>query len=266
MDRIAGSTALANANGTGKTGFVDLNSALGILGTIVTAAWLNAIQEELCNIVEQFGGTLDGANHAQVYQAIKAAIAAALPGAACETVAGIVELATIAEAKAGTDITRAVTPAGLAAAVGAAVSALVNSAPGALDTLSELASALNDDANFGATVTNALAAKAPLISPVLIGTPMAPTAAAGTSTGQLATTAFVAAALAAATANIPPPERSLFLSFRARRLAISRPTARPSPARLMPPWTRRSIVAMPPMLPRRRGTAVPTRSTRPLPG
>lgn len=37
---------------------------------------------------------------------------------------------------------------------------LLGSAPGALDTLEELAAALNDDANFAATVTAALAAKA----------------------------------------------------------------------------------------------------------
>lgn len=43
----------------------------------------------------------------------------------------------------------------------AAVAALVNSAPGVLDTLDELAAALGDDANFATTVTNALAAKVP---------------------------------------------------------------------------------------------------------
>ena len=42
-----------------------------------------------------------------------------------------------------------------------------------------------------------LAAKAPLASPALTGTPTAPTAAGGTNTTQLATTAFVTAALAA---------------------------------------------------------------------
>ena len=40
-----------------------------------------------------------------------------------------------------------------------AIAALVNSAPGALDTLQELAAALGNDANFAATVTNALAGK-----------------------------------------------------------------------------------------------------------
>jgi len=46
---------------------------------------------------------------------------------------------------------------------------LVGGAPGALNTLIELASALNNDANFSATVTNALALKAPLSSPVFTG-------------------------------------------------------------------------------------------------
>jgi hypothetical protein len=41
----------------------------------------------------------------------------------------------------------------------AAVSYLVDSAPGALDTLNELAAALNDDVNFATTVTNSLSEK-----------------------------------------------------------------------------------------------------------
>jgi hypothetical protein len=44
--------------------------------------------------------------------------------------------------------------------ISAAVSALVGSAPTALDTLNELAAALGDDANFASTVTTALAGKA----------------------------------------------------------------------------------------------------------
>lgn len=70
------------------------------------------------------------------------------------------------------------------------VSNLIASAPAALDTLDELAAALGDDANFATTVTNSLAAKAPLASPAFTGTPTAPTAAAGTNTTQIATTAF----------------------------------------------------------------------------
>ena len=41
----------------------------------------------------------------------------------------------------------------------AAITALINAAPAALDTLDELAAALGDDANFAATVTAALAGK-----------------------------------------------------------------------------------------------------------
>lgn len=48
--------------------------------------------------------------------------------------------------------------------VAAAIASLISSAPGALDTLAELAAALGDDANFAATVTNALAGKQPLNS------------------------------------------------------------------------------------------------------
>lgn len=48
------------------------------------------------------------------------------------------------------------------AAISAAIAALVNSAPGLLDTLKEIADALGDDPNFAATMTTALAGKQPL--------------------------------------------------------------------------------------------------------
>ena len=50
------------------------------------------------------------------------------------------------------------------------VNALITGAPAALNTLDELAAALGDDANFASTVTNNLAAKAPLASPTFTGT------------------------------------------------------------------------------------------------
>lgn len=49
------------------------------------------------------------------------------------------------------------------------VNALIAGAPGALNTLDELAAALGDDANFATTVTNSLAAKAPLAGPTFTG-------------------------------------------------------------------------------------------------
>jgi hypothetical protein len=54
--------------------------------------------------------------------------------------------------------------------VKSAVDNLVASAPGALDTLKELASALNNDASFSTTVTNSLASKAALANPIFTGT------------------------------------------------------------------------------------------------
>jgi len=130
--------------------------------------------------------------------------------------------------------------------VKAAITALVNSSPAALDTLNELAAALGNDPNFATTMTNALASKQPLDatltalaavstaadkliyatgldafstttltafirtllddttaaaarttlgaaaldSPGFTGVPTAPTAAVGTNTTQIATTAF----------------------------------------------------------------------------
>ena len=47
----------------------------------------------------------------------------------------------------------------LSSASAAAVTYLVDSAPSTLDTLNELAQALNDDANFAGTVTNSLSNK-----------------------------------------------------------------------------------------------------------
>lgn len=84
-----------------------------------------------------------------------------------------------------------------------AIAALVNSSPGSLDTLSELAAALGNDPNFATTMLNALAAKAPLASPALTGTPTAPTAAQTVSNAQIATTAYVKTAIDALVNSSP---------------------------------------------------------------
>jgi len=49
------------------------------------------------------------------------------------------------------------------------IDALVDSSPGTLDTLNELAAALGDDANFSTTVTNSIATKLPLAGGTLTG-------------------------------------------------------------------------------------------------
>ena len=52
----------------------------------------------------------------------------------------------------------------------AAITAVIGGAPGTLDTLNELAAAINDDASYASTLTTALATKAPLASPTFTGT------------------------------------------------------------------------------------------------
>jgi hypothetical protein len=86
---------------------------------------------------------------------------------------------TAPTATAGTNSTQIATTA----FVGTAVSALIDAAPGALDTLNELAAAMGDDANFATTLTtsiNSKIAKSDITAKgaILIGT------GAGTYTSQ----------------------------------------------------------------------------------
>lgn len=66
---------------------------------------------------------------------------------------------------AGNNTTRIATTA----FVKAAIDATIDSAPGALDTLNELAAALGDDANFSTTITNSIATKLPLAGGTMTG-------------------------------------------------------------------------------------------------
>ena len=68
-------------------------------------------------------------------------------------------------ASAGTNTTQLATTA----FVTTGIANIVDSSPGALNTLNELAAALGDDANFSATVTNSIGTKAPLASPTFTG-------------------------------------------------------------------------------------------------
>ncbi|ACX87334.1 phage tail protein [Pectobacterium parmentieri] len=102
--------------------------------------------------------------------------------------------------------------------VKSAIAALINGSPAALDTLQELANALGNDPHFSTTILNAITdvktdatnklnahasildahpQYAPKASPAFTGTPTAPTAASSSNDTQLATTAFVKAAVAA---------------------------------------------------------------------
>ena len=87
--------------------------------------------------------------------------------------------------------------------VQAAITALIKGAPAKLDTLKEIAAAINNDPKFSTTINNALALKAPLSSPALTGKPTAPTAAQSVNNTQIATTAFVKSAIAAMVGSAP---------------------------------------------------------------
>lgn len=99
------------------------------------------------------------------------------------------------EALAGADGTKAMTPRRVKTAIDAAVAGLLDSTPGALDTLNELAAALGDDPNFASTIIAALAGKQPIDATL--------TALAGVATGAnkliyaTGTDAFAAADLSA---------------------------------------------------------------------
>ena len=89
---------------------------------------------------------------------------------------------TAPTAAAGTNTTQIATTAFVATAIGA----LIDAAPGAMDTLNELAAALGDDPNFATTVTNALASKLSAASN-LSDLPNKTTARSNLGLGSLAT-------------------------------------------------------------------------------
>jgi len=89
-------------------------------------------------------------------------------------------------AVAGTNTTQLATTA----FVRGEVTALVDSAPGTLDTLNELAAALGDDPNFATTMTTELGLKAPLASPTFTGTVTAATLDLTTAATATAATSY----------------------------------------------------------------------------
>lgn len=71
MQRINSVNARPDTNGTGKKGFHDNADLSGQDATYLTPDWCNTVQEELSNVVELSGLTLDSSNNQQLYQAIR---------------------------------------------------------------------------------------------------------------------------------------------------------------------------------------------------
>lgn len=179
MQKISDSTTSANANGE----FTEGNPGAGIQATLLKAAWLNAIQRELVNVITAAGISLDAGDDSQVLKAIRAILATAsnwvaLQGKPTTLLGfGITDAYTkdqIDSAKAPlaspalTGVPTAPTAAASSnstqlattAFVKAAVNAVIDAAPGALDTLKELADALDNDPNFATTITSLIGGKA----------------------------------------------------------------------------------------------------------
>ena len=63
MHRIDTSTAVDG-------NFVDKNPTLGVEGTVVDAAWLNSVQDEICNVITSSGAALNKNSFVQLVNAI----------------------------------------------------------------------------------------------------------------------------------------------------------------------------------------------------
>lgn len=161
---------------------------------------------------------------------------------------------TAPTAAPGTNTTQIATTA----YVEAAVAALIDGAPGLLDTIDEIAAAIGDDANFATTVTNSLALKlnsadytaadvlaklltvdgassgldadlldgvegasyARNLNAALTGTPTAPTATQDTNTTQIATTAFVKTMVDIVAGRVAPETSNFDFTANARRVPV----------------------------------------------
>jgi len=173
---------LARANHTGtqlSSTISDFNEAAqdaigGILGSGLTyndagnAITVNSsvVQLRVANVDDTEIGYLDG-----VTSAIQTQISAKAPLAS----PALTGSPTAPTAAAANNSNQIATTAYADRAASNAASALVAASPAALDTLNELAAALGNDASFSTTMTNALAAKAPLASPTFTGTVTLPT-------------------------------------------------------------------------------------------
>ncbi|MGC0152981.1 phage tail protein [Chromobacterium vaccinii] len=124
--------------------FHDGNPSTGELGTIVAADWLNGVQsaaQELLTVIKNSGQIPDPARKDQLLQAVQNIAWGG--NSRPTTLAGY----GIADGASKTDLQTA-------------VNNLVAGAPGALNTLQELAAALGNDANYAATITKQLTNKA----------------------------------------------------------------------------------------------------------
>ncbi|RQM76233.1 integrase [Aeromonas jandaei] len=102
MHRIDTSTAQKDKFGAGKNGFTSGNAQTGVPATEVSPDILDAMQEEICSVIESEGLTLDKSKRDQLLAAINKKISN-VPSATIEK-KGVVRLATDEEASLGQSI------------------------------------------------------------------------------------------------------------------------------------------------------------------
>lgn len=140
---------------------------------------LTAIANQVAADIAEFQGDL-----ADLYNAINNAgnvtvgSVQAITGQKTITSPILIGTPTAPTAAPGTNTTQIATTAFViseaASAVSAGISNLIGSSPSLLNTLQELAAAINNDPTFFTTVANGLATKAPLASPTFTGTVILP--------------------------------------------------------------------------------------------
>ena len=204
------STAIANAYAT----------AIATSETNITVAYESyadaAEAAAVATVAGQLGdATIDGTSGNTVTDRISTAESTAISTAAADATSKADAAQAAAVATAAADATSKADAAQAAAEataasytdaqVAAGVANLIDAAPGALDTLNELAAAMGDDANFASTVTNSIAtAKSEAISTAAADATAkanaAETAAVATAASDATTKANAAEAVAIATA------------------------------------------------------------------
>ena len=80
------------ATATPDNRFTEGDPTIPVAATVVSADWLNAVQEELAAVITGAGLELDKADDAQLRQAISQAITAAKPGLATTKTPGLVQI------------------------------------------------------------------------------------------------------------------------------------------------------------------------------
>jgi hypothetical protein len=160
----AGATGATGATGPqgerGEQGIQGIQGVAGIqgpagpAGPAGTTTWAGITDKP---------STFPPSTHQHVAADISDFTSAVIAAAPPTTNASLLTSGTLPDARLSSNIART-------SDVSAAVAAVVGAAPESLNTLQELSAALANDASFSATVTNSLAAKAPLASPTFTGT------------------------------------------------------------------------------------------------